>query len=314
MRRAAALPALLAVLVWLALVGGRNWLGPVAVVQGLLDSQDFLMYGLRLPRVLIAVGAGMALGMAGALMQGLTRNPLATPDIIGLTQGAGLGFAIALLSGLPLVAGAACGATLAMLAVAILARGRGALAFVLFGIGVGATSAAATTVLLVFAPEAKTARAMIWLSGSLSNADFATAGWLWLVLLVGGGLVAVRAHQLGLLWLGDDVMTALGVDLLRIRFLVLGLVTALTAASTLAVGPIGFVAFVAAPLARAVTGAEAPAIWPAALTGACLLVVADLMARLIASVAVFPTGLIMGLIGAPYLIFFLWRDRQEARL
>jgi ABC-type Fe3+-siderophore transport system permease subunit len=312
MRRAAALPVLLTVLVWLALAGGRNWLGPVALVQGLLDRQDFLMYGLRLPRVLIAVGAGMSLGMAGALMQGLTRNPLATPDIIGLTQGAGLGFAIALLSGLPLVAGAACGAALAMLAVALLARGRGVLAFVLFGIGVGATSAAATTVLLIFAPEAKAVRAMIWLSGSLSKADFATAGWLWLVLLASGGLVAIRAHRLGLLWLGDDVMVALGIDLLRMRFLVL--VTALTAASTLAVGPIGFVAFVAAPLARAVTGAEAPAIWPAALTGACLLVAADLMARLVASVAVFPTGLIMGLIGAPYLIFFLWRDRQEARL
>ncbi len=314
MRRAAALPVLLAVLVWLALAGGRNWLGPAALVQALLDRQDFLMYGLRLPRVLIATGAGMALGMAGALMQGLTRNPLATPDIIGLTQGAGLGFTIALLFGLPLVAGAACGAALSMFAVAILARGRGVLAFVLFGLGVGATAAATTTVLLVFAPEAKTVRAMIWLSGSLSNADFETARWLWLVLLASGGLVAVRAHRLGLLWLGDDVMAALGVDLLRMRFLVLGLVTALTAASTLAVGPIGFVAFVAAPLARAVTGAEAPAIWPAALTGGCLLVGADLMARLVASVAVFPTGLIMGLIGAPYLIFFLWRDRQEARL
>jgi iron complex transport system permease protein len=97
------------------------------------------------------------------------------------------------------------------------------------------------------------------------------------------------------------------------RVLVLGLVTALTAASTLAVGPIGYVAFVAAPLARAISGAEAPAVWPAALTGACLLVAADLMARLITPFAVFPTGLVMGVIGAPYLIFFLWRDRQEAR-
>ena len=231
MRRAVLLPALLLVLVWLALAGGRNWLGPVALVQGLLDRQDFLIYGLRLPRLLIAVGAGMALGMAGALMQGLTRNPLATPDIIGLTQGAGLGFAIALLLDLPLLAGAACGAGIAVLCVALLAQGRGALAFVLFGIGVGATAAAATTVLLVLAPDAKAARAMIWLSGSLARADLATAGWVWLVLLAGGALVALRAHRLGLLWLGDDVMASLGVDLSRMQVLVLGLVTALTAAS-----------------------------------------------------------------------------------
>lgn len=87
---------------------------------------------------------------------------------------------------------------------------------------------------------------MIWLSGSLARADLATAGWVWLVLLAGAALAALRAHRLGLLWLGDEVMASLGVDLSRMRVLVLGLVTALTAASTLAVGPIGFVAFVAA--------------------------------------------------------------------
>ncbi|ASM71003.1 MULTISPECIES: FecCD family ABC transporter permease [Roseobacteraceae] len=312
MRRVVLLPSVLLVLVYLALAGGRNWLGPVALVQGLTDTQDFLIYGLRLPRVLIAVGAGLALGIAGALMQGLTRNPLATPDIIGLTQGAGLGYAVALIADVALLAGAACGAAGAMMAVIILARGRGALAFVLFGIGIGASAVAVTTILLVSAPDAKAARAMIWLSGSLSRADLATAGWLWLVLMACGGIIAVRAHDLGLLWLGDDAMVSLGTDLPRMRFLVLGLVTALSAASTLAVGPIGFVAFVAAPLARSVTGAEAPAIWPAALTGACLLAASDLAARLIAPVAVFPTGLIMGLIGAPYLIFFLWREKQGA--
>lgn len=311
MRRFALLPFVLLVLVYCALAGGRSWLNPSALWVGIIDSQDFLVHGLRLPRVLIAVGAGMALGLAGALMQGLTRNPLATPDIIGLTQGAGLGFSIALLSDLALLPGAACGAAVAMTSVAVLSRGRGALAFVLFGIGIGATSAAATTVLLISAPEAKAATAMIWLSGSLSRVDMATAGWLWAVLVAGIAVTTLRGHPLSLLWLGDDVMSALGVDMRRMRILVLCLVTALTAASTLAVGPIGFLAFVAAPLAQSITKAEPPAIWPAALTGACLLTAADLAARLAAPIAVFPTGLIVSLIGGPYLIFFLWRERQR---
>ena len=311
MRRYVLLPALLLALVYCALAAGRSWLSPSELWIGLTDTQNFLVYGLRLPRVLIAVGAGMALGIAGALMQGLTRNPLATPDIIGLTQGAGLGFAIALINDLPLLPGAACGAAVAMIAVSVLSRGRGALAFVLFGIGVGASSAAATMVLLISAPDAKAATAMIWLSGSLSRVDMATAGWLWGVLIAGSTMITLRGHTLSLLWLGDDVMSALGVDIGRMRLLVLCLVTALTAASTLAVGPIGFLAFVAAPLAQAMTKAEPPALWPAALTGACLLTAADLAARITAPLAVFPTGLMMSLIGGPYLIFFLWRERQR---
>ena len=304
---------LLLVLIYFSLAGGRNWLGPLDVFTGLFDPQDFIIHELRLPRVLIAVGSGAALGMAGALMQGLTRNPLATPDIIGVTQGAGLGFSIALLSDLALLPGAALGAGGAMLAVATLSRGRTPLAFVLFGIGVGATCAAATAVIITSVPDAEASTALIWLSGSLSHANIATAMWLWVVLIAGLVWVAFYQHTLALLWLGDDVMTALGTNVVNTRTMILGVVTGLTAASTLAVGPIGFLAFVSAPLAQAITRSEPPALWPAAATGACLLTAADLCARLLAPIVVFPTGLIMSLIGAPYLIFFLWRERRQAR-
>ncbi len=310
MRNCLPIALALVALALVALAGGRNWIGPGAIWSGLRDPDDFVIRTLRLPRVLIAVGVGAALGLAGALMQGLTRNPLATPDVIGLVQGAGLGYALALATGAALLPGAAGGAAAAMLAVALLSRGQGALAVVLYGIGVGATAMAATTVLLVRAPDAAAAQAMIWLSGSLARADLATATALWSVLGAALAAVALAAHRLSTLWLGDEVMAALGIDPRRMRWLVLALVTALTAAGTLAAGPIGFLAFTAAPLARAVTGAEPPSLLPAALMGACLLTAADLAARLIAPVAVFPTGLVVSLIGAPYLVFFLWRDRR----
>jgi iron complex transport system permease protein len=298
-------------LVFLALSGGRDWLSPAEVWRGLWDTDDFIIQVLRLPRTALAVAAGLALGLAGALMQGLTRNPLATPDVIGLVQGASLGHIVALGLGASVFLGETVGAAVALLAVITLARQQGPIAFVLYGIGVGATASAATTVILLRAPDATISQMMLWLSGSLARADFATAS-----MLLGGVTCAMmvvlwRARDLRTLWLGDDVMTGLGVNLTVLRFTVLGLVTLLTAGATLAVGPIGFLAFTAAPLARAVTGAEPPALFPAALMGACLLTAADLAARLIAPLVTLPTGLIMTLIGAPYLIFYLWSEKRK---
>jgi iron complex transport system permease protein len=298
-------------LVLLALSGGRDWLSPTEVWRGLWDADDFVIQVLRLPRTALAVAAGLALGLAGALMQGLTRNPLATPDVIGLVQGASLGHIVALGLGASVFLGEIVGTAVALFAVITLARQQGPIAFVLYGIGVGATASAATTVILLRAPDATISQMMLWLSGSLARADLATAS----MLLGGVGcamfVVLWRARDLRTLWLGDDVMTGLGVNLTVLRFTVLGLVTLLTAGATLAVGPIGFLAFTAAPLARAVTGAEPPALFPAALMGACLLTAADLAARLIAPLVTLPTGLIMTLIGAPYLIFFLWSEKRK---
>lgn len=301
----------LTILVFAALSGGRDWLSPIEVWRGLWSSDDFVIHTLRLPRTLIAVGAGMALGLAGALMQGLTRNALATPDVVGLVQTAGLGHILALSFHLPPFVGEATGALIALIAVSVFSRGQGAVAFVLYGIGIGATASAATTVLLLRAPDAQVSAMMLWLSGSLARSDLVTVGWVFAGLAVAFLCLGWRAHMLGTLWLGDTVMAGLGVDLRHMRWLVLGLVAALTAAATLAVGPIGFLAFTAAPLARALTGAAPPGLMPAALMGACLLTGADLAARLLAPFVVLPTGLVMTLIGAPYLVYFLWRDRKR---
>ncbi|WP_434288979.1 FecCD family ABC transporter permease [Celeribacter sp. SCSIO 80788] len=310
MRPVFTLTVALIVIALAALCGGRDWLSLPELWQAAREG-DFVLTVLRGPRVALAIGAGAALGLAGALMQGLTRNPLATPDVIGLVQSAGLGHMIALSLGLSLFLGEALGAALALIAVSTLARGQGPVAFVLYGIGVGATASAATTVMLLRAPDAEVSQMMIWLSGSLARSAMTQAVSLYLV-LAGALLVVIwQAHRLNTLWLGDETMRGLGVDLRAMRLLVLALVALLTAAATLAVGPIGFLAFTAAPLARAITGAEPPALIPAALMGACLLTGADLIARLIAPLVTLPTGLVMTLIGAPYLIWFLAREKRR---
>ena len=313
MRPVLSLATALIFLVLLALAGGRDWLMPPALWQAIREG-DFVLTVLRGPRVALAVGAGAALGLAGALMQGLTRNPLATPDVIGLVPSAGLGHMIALTLGLSLFLGEAVGAALALIAVSALARGQGPVAFVLYGIGVGATTAAATTMMLLRATDAEVSQMMLWLSGSLARSGMAQAVPLYGVLFAAFFIVIWQSHRLNTLWLGDETMRALGVDLRALRLLVLALVALLTAAATLAVGPIGFLAFTAAPLARAVTAAEPPALVPAALMGACLLTGADLAARLIAPLVTLPTGLVMTLIGAPYLIWFLDREKRKLAL
>lgn len=308
------LALLLITVSYAGLAGGQAWVSVGDIWIGLTDPSDFLIRVIRLPRLLTAMGAGMALGLAGALMQALTRNPLATPDVIGLVQAAGLGHVAALIVGVAPLFGAFGGVVVAIAILALLARDQGPLAVVLYGIGIGATCAAATAVLLLRATDAQAASALIWLSGGLARSDASTALALWWVVLPALVVVLAFAHRLSTLWLGDEMIQSLGGQLSQVRGLVLALVAVLTAAATLAVGPIGFLAFAAAPLAMAVTRTEPPALFPAALMGGCLLVFADLVARSLASVVSLPTGLVMSVLAAPYLIFYLWQEKRRFAL
>lgn len=311
MKPVALLSVVLLVLACTALMAGQSFVPPAQVLRGIWGGGDFVISTLRGPRVCLAIAAGASLGMAGALMQAVTRNPLATPDVIGLVQSAGLGHIIALLMGSSVFAGELFGIVCALTMVSYLARHQGPVAFVLYGIAIGATATAVTTVSILRAPDAVQNQMILWLSGSLARAQIAQAE---LVLGVFSGLLIMviwQAHRLSTLWLGDEVMQSLGINLSRMRLFVLGLVCVLTASATLAVGPISFLAFCAAPLARAITGAAKPALFPAALMGACLLTAADLVARLLAPIVTLPTGLMMTMLGAPYLIWFLAQQNNR---
>lgn len=302
----------------LALAAGRSWLAPGDLLQALAagpEGAGRMVWSLRLPRLLLGLIAGAAFGLAGSVFQTLLRNPLASPDVIGVSQCAALGAVAALLAGLPVTPGAWAGGLVAVLLLGWLAlhprNGLQPRAVVLQGLGLAILASAATEVLILRAGDGMAGMAMTWLTGTLNG-----AGWpelrraLWLLPLMLPLLLAGRT--LDRLELGDDLARALGlrVGLLRAG---LGLCAALVAAGAVSLaGPMAFVALAAGPVARLVArGRPSPA--AAALTGAAFVTLADLLSRAIAPAALLPTGLYTALIGAPVLIVTVRRmARRDA--
>lgn len=268
----------------------------------------------RLPRAVVAVVAGGLFGLSGAIYQRLLGNPLATPDIIGITAGASACAVIVLslelrIAGLLQVA-AATGAVVAALLVFALSWRGGVNTYrlVLVGIGVGAMFAAVTSYLLVRMDERGGEVAMRWLVGSLNGAAWGDARLLGAALVLAClGTVALLRH-LRAIALGDDVAEGLGtrVNTYRVLALVLGALAA--AAATSVVGPIAFVGLISGPMATRLLGVtDAP--FSAALVGAVTLVSADVASQSMPLVSPVPTGAIIAVFGAPVLIYLLLRGR-----
>lgn len=275
-------------------------------------GSDFIVYELRLPRVLAGLGVGFAFGVSGAVCQTMLRNPLASPDIIGITAGAGAGAVLAILwlglSGVA-VAGSAFGAALlTALAIYLLSwrQGVSGLRLVLVGIGVAAVLYSLTDFLMTRAQIYQAQEALVWLTGSLNRAG--TTGSVPLAVVVALSLVLspVASRTLSTLQLGDDTAQALGVGVERSRLLLLLLAVALAAVATSVAGPVGFVAFVSAPIARRLTGEAGPGLVTAGLVGAAVVTVADLVGQHLLPVAL-PVGVLTAAVGAPYLIYLLTR-------
>jgi len=304
--RLAGLILLLLLLALLSLSAGRTWLAPPALVDALMDPEGAgrMIWRLRMPRLLVGLAAGAAFGLSGLVFQTLLRNPLASPDVIGVTQSAAFGAVAALLLGGPVVLGAWSGGLAAIAILGWLAAhprlGVEPRAVVLQGLALAIFAGAGTEALILQMTDSSAGMAMTWLSGTLNG-----AGWpevvrsLWLAPMLLPLLLAGRA--LDRLELGDDLVRALGVrvGLLRAG---LGLLAALTAAGAVSLcGPMGFVALAAGPVARVIARGR-PAPVAAMLTGAAFVTLADILARAIAPAALLPTGLYTALIGAPVLI------------
>lgn len=280
----------------------------------------FIVVELRLPRVLVGLLVGAAFGLSGALFQALLRNPLASPDVIGISQGASaaavlasLGFA---LSGIALSAAALAGALLSAALIHALAR-RGHVSgarFVLVGVGIGAALSSITSYLLTSTQVTAAQNALLWLTGSLNGSTLAQLWPLLGALLVLLPLTAVAARDLETLRLGEDTAAGLGTPVARSRLALLGCAVALAGVATAAAGPVAFVAFVCAPIARRLAPASGAALVPAALTGALLVTVADFAAQHLLWSSQFPVGVVTSLIGAPYLLWLLARANRTGRL
>lgn len=317
---AAALVALAALLLCLCL--GKVWLTPAQVFDALVERQGgglgFIVTQLRLPRALLAALVGSALAVSGLLLQGQVRNPLASPDLLGITSGASAGavFYLAVLAGslgphgLPLAA--MLGAGLAALLVYGLAWNHGAspLRLVLVGVGVSAMLAAVTTFLLVFSPLTTTLSAYVWLTGSVYGASWPEVralGLWWLALLL--PLAALARHAV-LAQLDDDLARGLGVRLQRQRAALLALAVALAGVAIAWGGAIAFVGLIAPHIARRLlpAGFAAQALM-AALVGALLVMLADLLGRTLFLPLDLPAGIFVAALGAPFFLYLLIRQR-----
>lgn len=284
----------------------------------LLAGTDALLWQLRLPRVLMAAVVGASLGAAGAGLQGLFRNPLADPYLLGVASGAGLGATVAFVLGLAALAGgvpllAALGAAAAVLltlAVAHTGRGRDPTALVLAGVVVSSVLTAATSLLML--ARADQLRAVVaWTLGNLGGAGWHELGAAALGLLVGFAVLWSVGRDLDALQLGDTTARSLGVRSQRVQWLVVLGASVATATAVAGAGLIGFIGLVAPHLCRRLGVPQHRWLVPtSALTGALLLVLADLGARLLWRPAELPVGVLTTLLGGP---FFLALLRRRAR-
>ncbi|MGW4032992.1 FecCD family ABC transporter permease [Streptomyces sp. NPDC004838] len=294
---------------------------PVGEVLRALTGQAgggtrFVVIELRLPRSLLALLVGCAFGISGALFQALLRNPLASPDVIGVSQGASAAAVVASvglgLSGMGISLAALAGALLSATAIYALAwrRGVSGQRFVLIGIGVGAALSSIVSYLLTSAEVTRAQDALVWLTGSLNGSALDQVWPLLAALAVLLPLTAMAHRHLGALELGDDTAAGLGTPVNRSRLALLGCAVALAGVATAAAGPVAFVALIAAPVARRLAPAAGAAVLPAALAGGVLVAAADFIGQHLLWSSQFPVGVVTGLIGAPYLLWLLARTNR----
>lgn len=304
----------------LTLMVGDSWATPSEVFRVLagetVPGVSFTVGELRLPRATLGLFSGFAFGAAGVTFQTMLRNPLASPDIIGISAGASaaavFGIVVLAASGPALSAFALAGAILTTLVIALLAQKRGfsTMRLVLIGIGVAALLQSAISYLISKAGEWDLQTAMQWMTGSLNGASWEKILPIALALLVCAPLLLANGRGLDLLRLGDDAATALGVRVGRVRILVVIAAVGLLAFATAGSGPIAFVAFMAGPIAARLVGPGARLTVPAGLVGACLVLGADLIGQNLFDHR-YPVGVVTGVLGAPYLVFLLIRMNRS---
>lgn len=312
--------AIVIVLFALTLVLGQSFTPPSDVVRVLLGEDvagaTFTVGRLRLPRALLAALAGLAFGMGGAAFQTMLRNPLASPDIIGISSGASAAavFCIVVLSlNGPVVSVIAviAGLGVAMLVYGLSFRnGVAGTRLILVGIGVSAMLESVIAYILSKAPAWSLQEAMRWLTGSVNGAQIDQALPLLLALLVFGGLLASHARDIETLRMGDDTAAALGVAVARTRVVVIIAAVGMIAFATAVTGPIAFVAFLSGPIAARMTGNNGSVLLPAALTGAVLVLAGDYAGQFLLP-GRYPVGVITGALGAPWLIYLIVRVNRS---
>lgn len=313
------LAVLVAVALWSAATGStalgldRTW---AALLDQGTKGDEFILWDLRLPRLATGLAVGACMGLSGALFQNLTRNPLGSPDILGLTQGATSGALVAIIltsGGLQLTAVfAAFGALATGLVIWGLTRGGDPSGYrlVLVGIGVAAILAGVNGYLLTRTTIVDAFRAVYWLTGDLSGRSWDQAAIVAIVLAAGAAVVTVLSRGLDALRLGEASATGLGVHVTATRVAALVTASVLTAGAVAVAGPLAFVALAAPHIAARLTGSTR-SFMLSAIIGALIVTGADMIA--VAGIAdrQLPTGVVTGVVGGLYLVWLLIAHRKK---
>lgn len=308
---------LLAFLVTLNLSFGAVSLSFTEILSGFTPDSEFYftIHEYRLPRTILAVLVGGMMALSGTLVQGVIRNPLASPDVLGVSQGAGLA-AVILMTVFPSVSifwlpwAALSGGIIAALILWWLCGAHsGAIKLAITGVAMAALYSSTVDFLMLTRPL-EINNALLWLTGSLWGRSWDQVMMIlpWLILLpLGFGL----AKRMNLITLGDEMATSLGVSIPRTRLFALATAVGLTASCVAICGPIGFLGLVAPHLARRLVGGKHQILLPCSMVvGMTILLLADLLARTINPPIELPAGIMTAIIGAPYFLWLLFKKRQ----
>ncbi|HWS37318.1 MAG TPA: iron chelate uptake ABC transporter family permease subunit [Actinoplanes sp.] len=302
-----------------SLMVGQTFYTPDEVFRVILGETvpgaSFTVGELRLPRAVLALITGLCFGIGGVTFQTMLRNPLASPDIIGISSAAGAAAAFAIIVLNLGEAGVSAFAIVAALGVAVIIYllsfkdGVAGTRLVLIGIGIAAMLNSATSYVLDQAGQWDLQAATRWLNGSLNGSTWDEVVPVLVALAVFGPILLVQARNLTMLQLGDDTAAALGTRLERTRLISIVAAVGLIAFATSATGPIAFVAFLAGPIAARLVGPGGSLLVPSATVGALLVLLADFIGQFAFDTR-FPVGVVTGVLGAPYLIFLLVRTNR----
>jgi iron-siderophore transport system permease protein len=318
------LAVILVALFVFALGTGDFPISPGDVIASLLGGGDegtrFIVRDLRLPRAVCAILVGVALALSGAIFQALTRNPLGSPDIIGFPQGASVGALVVITiiggSGAVVALGAIVGGALTALAVYGLAFKRGATSgyrIILVGVAISFMLLSVIDYLLARARIEEAQEATRWLLGSLNNRSWDDVLPVAVVVALLLPALVPATRSLRALELGDDSANGLGVQVERARLGLIGLAVGLVSITTVAVGPIGFVALTAPQIARRLARSAGPPMVCSALTGAVIVLASDIAAQRIIGSTPLPVGVMTGTFGGLYLAWLLTMEWRSGR-
>lgn len=308
---------------------GEMNISPLAVLKvffgGGTEMEQLVVTSFRLPRIIVALMVGISLAIAGGILQGIIRNPLASPDNLGITGGAAVavvGF-LAFFSDdnnaltvsiewMPLAAFIGASAIGVLIYLLAWKNGVTPIRLVLIGIGIAALMDALRTLMMILGPIYRASQANIWITGTVHGSTWGNVSILvpWAVALI--TIALILARKMNIQEMGDEIATGVGVRVGRQRFLLMMISTALIGGAVAFAGGIGFVGLMAPHMARRLVGSSYGALLPvSALIGGILVMVADLIGRTLFSPLEIPAGVFTAGIGAPYFIYLLFKTRKS---